>query len=144
MKALYVLFSVGGTEYVLPAGEVIQMESYAGATPVPGAAPFVAGLVQVRGKVVPVVDLRLRFGLPPAEPSLDSRIVVVQIQERTVGLLVDSAREVIQLGFEDLESPPELIGVGGGGFISSVARAGERLVMVIDPCKVVGQEQLHG
>ena len=70
------------------------MESFAGATPVPGAPPYVAGLVQVRGRVVPVVDLRARFGLPAAEPTLDTRIVVAQHGERTVGLLVDSAREV--------------------------------------------------
>lgn len=144
MKALYVLFSVAGTEYVLPAAEVLQMESFAGATPVPGTAPFVAGLMQVRGKVVPVVDLRRRFGLPSIEHTLDSRVVVVQVGERTVGLLVDSAREVLQIALEDLESPPEIVGRGGAGFVSSVARAGERLVMVIDPHKVVSEEQVNG
>ncbi|HLU68801.1 MAG TPA: chemotaxis protein CheW [Kofleriaceae bacterium] len=144
MNTLYVLFSVAGTEYVLPAADVVQMESFSGATPVPGTAPFVAGLVQMRGKVVPVVDLRARFGLPAAEPTIDSRVVVVQVGERTVGLLVDSAREVIRLRLEDLESPPDIVAQDGAGFVSSVARAGQRLVMVIDPSKVVGEEQLDG
>ena len=144
MKALYVLFSVGGTEYVVPAAEVLQMETYAGATPVPGTAPFVAGLMQVRGKVVPVVDLRRRFGLPPIERTLDSRVVVVQVGDRIVGLLVDSAREVLRIALEDLESPPDVVGQGGAGFVSSLARAGDRLVMVIDPHKVVSEEQVHG
>jgi len=144
VNTLYVLFSVAGTEYVLPAADVVQMESFSGATPVPGTAPFVAGLVQMRGKVVPVVDLRARFGLPAAEPTIDSRVVVVQVGERTVGLLVDSAREVIRLRLEDLESPPDIVAQDGAGFVSSVARAGQRLVMVIDPSKVVGEEQLDG
>lgn len=64
MSVLHVVFKVDGAEYVLPAADVLQMESFTGATPVPGAAPHVAGLVQVRGRVIPVVDARLRFGLP--------------------------------------------------------------------------------
>ena len=144
MTTLHVVFKVGGAEYVLPASDVLQMESYSGATPVPGTAPYVAGLVQVRGRVVPIVDLRARFGLPPAELSLDNRVVVVQAGERTVGLLVDSAREVLHLDEKDLRPPPDVIAAEGGGFIKSVAQTGKRLVMLIDFAKVVGKEPLHG
>jgi purine-binding chemotaxis protein CheW len=64
MSTLHVVFKVAGAEYAIPASEVLQMESYTGATPVPGAPAHVAGLMQVRGRVVPVVDARARFGLP--------------------------------------------------------------------------------
>jgi purine-binding chemotaxis protein CheW len=141
---LHVLFKVGDTDYVLPASEVLQMESYTGATAVPGTAPYVAGLVQVRGRVVPVIDLRMRFGLPALAPTLDTRVVVVQRDERTVGLVVDSAREVLQLAVDALKPPPDVLANQGNGFIKAVAKTGQRLVMLIDFAKVIGQEQAHG
>ena len=140
MSNLHVLFRVGDSDYVLPAADVLQMESYGGATHVPGAADYVAGLVQVRGRVVPVVDLRARFGLPPVTPTLDTRVVVVQREERTVGLLVDSAREVLQLEAEALKPPPEVLAKDGRGFVKAVAKSGQRLVMLIDFAKVIGEE----
>jgi purine-binding chemotaxis protein CheW len=136
---LHVLFRVADTDYVLPASDVLQMESFDGATPVPGTAAYVAGLVQVRGRVVPVVDLRARFGLPAQAPTLDTRVVVVQSAERTVGLLVDSAREVVELAPDALKPPPAVV-ANGGGFVKAVAQSGKRLVMLIDFAKVIGEE----
>jgi purine-binding chemotaxis protein CheW len=144
VTSLYVLFRVGDSEYVLPASEVLQMESYEGATRVPGTAPYVVGLVQMRGRVVPVIDLRQRFGLPAVEPTIDSRVVVVQHEGRTVGLLVDSAREVIHLDESALEEPPDVLTSSGHRFVQSLARAGNRLVMLIDFQRVVGEEPIHG
>jgi purine-binding chemotaxis protein CheW len=144
VTSLYVLFRVGDSEYVLPAAEVIQMESYDGATRVPGTAPYVVGLVQMRGRVVPVIDLRQRFGLPAAEPTLDSRVVVVERAGRVVGLLVDSGREVIHLDEAALEEPPEVLNAHGDGFVRAVGRSGDRLVMLIDFQRVVGEERIHG
>ncbi|HEX2568513.1 MAG TPA: chemotaxis protein CheW [Polyangia bacterium] len=139
MSDLHVVFRVGDSEYVLAASDVLQMESYNGAVKVPGTAPYVAGLLQVRGRVVPIVDLRARFGLEPVERTLDTRVVVVQSGERTVGLLVDSAREVLRLSGEQLRPPPEVLAHQGQGFVKSVAQAGERLVMLIDFHKVIGE-----
>lgn len=149
MSTLHVLFKVGEADYVLPASEVVQMESFTGATPVPGVAPYVAGLVQIRGRVIPVIDLRLRFGLPEQERTLDSRVIVVRDQERHVGLLVDSAREVLRINPEDFHEPPEVVTQQAQGFVRWVAQAGKRLVMQIDFVKVIGQdglskEQGHG
>jgi purine-binding chemotaxis protein CheW len=141
---LHVLFRVGDAEYVLPASEVLQMESYSGATAVPGTAPYVAGLVQVRGRVVPVIDLRARFGLPALAPTLDTRVVIVQRDERTVGLVVDSAREVVQLAPGALKPPPDVLASSTRSFVKAIAQAGQRLVMLIDFARVIGEEQAHG
>ena len=73
---LHVLFKVADAEYAIAASDVLHLESYAGATRVPSTAVHVVGLVQIRGRVVPVVDLRSRFGLPPADRTIDSRVVV--------------------------------------------------------------------
>lgn len=137
---LHVLFAVGEAEYVIAAVDVAQMETFAGATRVPGAPPHVAGLVQMRGRVVPVVDLRLRFGLPPAERGLDARVVVVRTGDRHVGLLVDRAREVIEIPAERFGPPPDLVGAQAAGFVRDVAQVGERLLMRIDLERVAGRE----
>lgn len=143
MSTLHVVFKVAEAEYVLAAADVLQMESYQGATPVPGAAPYVAGIVQVRGRVVPIVDLRVRFGLPPLLPTLDSRIVVAELHDRVVGLLVDSAREIVKLAPEQIAPPPRVMD-GQDGFVRAVAHLGKRLLMLIDFAKVIGEEPAHG
>lgn len=142
--ALHIVFKVAGAEYAIPADLVLQMESYTGATRVPGSPPWVAGIVQIRGKVIPVVDLRLRFGLPAIESTLDSRIVVGKAGDRAVGLLVDSAREVLKLSDSEVSAPPSMVTDQAEGFVTAVARPGKRLLMLIDFMKVIGEEKLHG
>ncbi len=142
MSDLHVVFRVAGVDYVIPAAEVLRMESFEGATPVPGGPAHLAGIVQVRGRFVPVIDLRARFGLPAAPLTLDSRIVVGQSGDRPVALLVDSAREVLRLSPEQLKPPPPMVVEQCAGYVSAVARVGERLVMLIDFRSVIGEEQL--
>ncbi|NMO18296.1 purine-binding chemotaxis protein CheW [Pyxidicoccus fallax] len=144
MSVLHVVFKVDGAEYALPAADVLQMESFTGATPVPGAPRHVAGLVQVRGRVIPVVDARVRFGLSPGERNLDSRVVVGQLGDRVVGLLVDSAREVLKLDPAQVKPPPPLVVEQARGFVKAVAQVGPRLVMLIDFPRVIGEEAPDG
>lgn len=144
MNELHVLCRIADADYVLPAADVLQMESYAGATKVPGAAAEVAGLVQIRGRVVPVLDLRVLFGFPAIAPTIDSRVVVMTHQERTIGLLVDSAREVLKIPAADFQPPPSVVAQQTDGMVKAVAQAGSRLLMLIDFTKVIGEEQAHG
>src|ERR1041384_6282535 len=106
---LYVVFSLAAAEYALPSDCVLQMESYEGATLVPGAPAYVDGIVTVRGQVVPVIDLRTRFGLPRAELNLDTRIIVTEFDGRAVALRVDSAREVLKLETEKHQPAPSVV-----------------------------------
>jgi purine-binding chemotaxis protein CheW len=144
MTVLHVVFRVGDGEYVLPASEVLHMESFTGATPVPGAAPHVAGLVQVRGRVVPVVDLRIRFGLPRTPHTIDSRVLIVEHGTRVVGLLADTAREIVRIDPSKIVPPPELVVEQAAGFVTHVVELGSRLLMLIDAQKVIGEESPDG
>jgi purine-binding chemotaxis protein CheW len=144
MSTLHILFKVAEAEYVLPASDVLHMESFAGATRVPGTPAHVVGLMQIRQRLVPIVSLRARFGLPPIEPTLDTRVVVVQSGERVVGLLVDSAREIMKLGTEQFTPPPDLIAEQAAGFVTSVLQTGARLLMLIDFKRVIGEEVHRG
>lgn len=133
---LFVVFRVDDVDYALPASDVLQMESFTGATAVPGTASFVRGIVQLRGRVVPVVDLRLRFGLAPREPTLESRVVVAESNNRAVALLADTAREVVRIPEESEKPPPAL--ASEGGFVRSIVQLPERTILVLDFERVIG------
>lgn len=138
---LYVVFRVAETTFALPASSVLQMESLSGVTSVPGAPPFVAGIMQLRGRVVPVVDLRVRFGLGSAESAgSDRRVVVGEHRGRAVALAADSAREVVRIAASQLEPPPSIMSGASGGYVAAVAHLAGRTVLVLDFLKVIGEE----
>jgi purine-binding chemotaxis protein CheW len=137
---LHVVFRVADAEYALPANVVVQMESFTEATTVPSTAPFLAGIMPLRGRVVPVIDLRLRFGLSKVAPTLDSRVVVGELGDRVVALLADSAREVVKIPPADLQTPPRLVAYGAGAFVKAIAQVGKRMILVLDFAKVIGEE----
>ncbi len=140
MSDLYVIFRVADAEYALSAAQVLQLESFSGVTAVPGTRPHVIGIVQVRGRIVPVVDLRLLFGHPPIDASLDNRIIVVEVGSRTIGLRVDSSREVLKLDPEQVHPTPPIVAEQSRGFVLGVVRAGARLLMLFDLAKVLGED----
>ena len=144
MTELYIVFIIAETEYALPVTLVRQLESYQGATRVPGAAPHVAGIVQIRGQVIPVVDLRRLFGYPSVEPTLDTRIVVVELGERVVGLIVDRGREVLRLDASTVQRAPGLVEESSRGMFGGLVQLGKRVIMLLDVRKVLGEEDLNG
>lgn len=143
MSTLYVICRIGDAEYAVAGDEVAQLEAYDGATPVPGAPAHVAGLIQVRQHVLPVVDVRARFGLAHADPTLEQRVIVLRLGERLVGLLVDGAREVRNIPPEQFRAPPELVAQRSAGYVRSVAQLGARIVLLLDTAKVIGEETVH-
>lgn len=136
---LHVVFRLAGNEYALPVDAVLQMETFSGATFVPGAPSYVAGIVTVRGLIVPVIDVRARFGLPPAALTLDSRIIVSECAGRVVALLVDSAREVLKLDLEKHQPAPGIVAEQASGFVHSVHSLGQRLLLLVDLPKILGE-----
>jgi purine-binding chemotaxis protein CheW len=144
MSALHVICKVGDAEYAVSADEVYQMDTYTGATPVPGAAAYMLGLVQIRQQIIPVLDVRTRFGLPAIQPTLESRVVVLKIAERLVGIVVDSAREVQNIPAEQFKAPPSVVTEQSSGFVKSIAQLKNRIIMLLDTPKVIGEEVSHG
>lgn len=136
---LYVIFSLAGAEYALPAEAVLQLETFGGATFVPGAPTYVVGIVTVRGRVVPVIDLGLRFGLPQSQLSFDSRIIVTESMGRVVALRVDSAREVLKLDVEKHQPAPSLVSERALGFVHGVHVLGTRVLQLVDLPKILGE-----
>jgi chemotaxis signal transduction protein len=128
----FVLFELAGTGYGVPSRLVRQIEMVEQITPVPNAPPFVAGLVFSRGHVIPALDLRARFGFDKIPYTPRTRLIVVQAGERTVGMIVDSAREFVTIGSDAIQPPPEAIAGLSGAYVEGIARLGERLVVLLD------------
>ena len=133
----YILFSVAGTTYALRSEQVLHMEMLDHVTPVPNAPAFVEGVVFSRGQVVPVINLRARFGFERIGTTLRTRLLVVQHEARRVGLLADDAREFISIAADAIRPPHEAVGGLSGNYLEGVAIVGERIVLILDLREVV-------
>lgn len=128
----YILFEIAGTTYALRSRSVQQMEMVEHITPVPNAPPFVEGVVFSRGQVVPTVNVRRCFGFEKKPHDLKTRLVVIAHKDRIVGLLVDSAREFVSIPQSAMQPPPEGISGLSGKYLQSIAKLGDRLILIID------------
>ena len=127
----YILFSVAGTTYALPSREVRHMEMIEGVTRVPNAPPFIDGAVFSRGQVVPVLNLRARFGFERAPFDLRSRLLVVQSGPRQIGLVADTAREFVNIPPDAIQPPNEALTGMSGRYVDGIASMGDRLILVL-------------
>ncbi len=144
--ALHVVFRVGAAEYALAASQVVQMESFVGATPVPGVPSWVIGLMQVRGRVVPVLDLRARFGVAAVSDADDgdARVIIASSGDRVVGLRVDRAREVLVVPAGAIQPVPPALEHTSAGFIRAIAQVGPRLLFIVNLARILGEEPSNG
>lgn len=133
----FILFELAGATYALRSRDIQHLDMVGAITPVPNAPPFVDGVVAVRGEVVPVVSLRARFGFDRAPLDIRSRLVVVRLAGRTVGFVVDSAREFASLDVDAILPPPEGVSGLNGRYLEGMAQLGERLVLVLDPTDLI-------
>ncbi len=132
MLESYILFQVAGTTYAVPSAQVQQVAMLDAVTRVPNAPAFVEGIVYVRGHVVPVVDLRARFGFERRPYDLRSRLVIINLDGRWVGLAVDSAREFCRLESEDIQPPPQDDLAIRAEYVVGVFAQQERLILLLD------------
>ncbi len=128
----YILFTVAGATYALRSTEVQHMEMIEQVTPVPNAASFVEGVVLSRGQVVPVLNLRTRFGFERAARTLRSRLLVVDSGGRRVGVLADDAREFMSIPDAAIQPPQDAVAGLTGDYLDGVATLGERIVLILN------------
>ena len=137
MTETYILFTLAGTTYAVRTRDVQHMEMVEEITPVPNASPFVEGVVFSRGQVVPVLNLRARFGFERVAPDLRARLLVVQTGGRTVGLLVDSAREFAGIAADAIRPPQDALTGLNGRYLEGIAVLNDRIVLVLDLTAVI-------
>lgn len=139
----FILFELAGTTYGVRSRFVQQMEMIEHVTPVPNAIPAVEGVVLARGQVIPALSLRVRFGFEKIPYDLRSRLVVVSSAGRTVGLIVDTAREFVRIPAGTIEPPPEAITGLSGKYLEGIATIDGRMILVLNLEEVIdiGEQQ---
>jgi len=133
----FILFTLVGTTYAVRTRDVLHMEMVEEITPVPNATASVEGVVFSRGQVVPVVNLRARFGFERIPPDLRSRLLIVQSNGRTVGLMVDSAREFARIAPETIRPPQDALTRLSGRYLEGIAIAQDRIILILDLSAVI-------
>ncbi len=127
-----VTFHIGEEEFgveILKVQEIIRMM---GITRVPRAPDFVEGVINLRGKVIPIIDLRKRFGMAAQEHDKHTRIIVIEINKVIVGFVVDSVSEVLRIPANTVEPPPAIISGIESEYISGVGKLADRLLILLD------------
>jgi purine-binding chemotaxis protein CheW len=136
-----VVFQLGAELYgvdIARVHEIIRLQSI---TRVPRAPSFVEGVINLRGKVIPVVDLRRRFGLPTGEHTRATRTVVVEIGDQVVGIIVDSVSEVLRVNTSTIEPPSPVVAGIDSEYLHGIAKLPERLVILLDLDRVLAREE---
>jgi purine-binding chemotaxis protein CheW len=138
-----IVFTLAHEEYGIEVDKVKTIERMAPITRVPNTPPFVKGVMNLRGVVVPVIDLRGRFGLPETEPTDNTRIVIVSANDLEVGFIVDSANDVMDVMSDTIENPPEVVGGVKAKYLSGVAKIGEgRLLILLNLAEVLNRSEI--
>lgn len=139
----YVVFKVDDEYYGIDIDNVKSIERIQHFTRIPNAPLYVKGVINLRGEVVPVIDLRLRFKLDYKDLDSNSRIIIVFVNEIQIGLLVDSSSEVIEINSEDVDSPPIVKDNVSGDFIKGIGKQDGELIILIDIEKVIGMKEIE-
>jgi purine-binding chemotaxis protein CheW len=125
-------FRIGRETFGLPISIVREIIRVPEITAVPDAPPYVEGVINLRGRIIPVVDLRKRFGHADVAPDKKNRVVVVELERRAIGLIVNSASEVLRIPPSEIEHPSDVFPEGEMNFITGVGKLNGRLVMLLD------------
>jgi purine-binding chemotaxis protein CheW len=138
----YLTFSLDTEEYGIDILRVQEIKSSGAITPIPNTPGHLRGVMNLRGTIIPVVDLRARLGMAEAEPSYFTAIVVIAVGAKIVGLIVDSVSDVVSIPPTDVQAPTDFGGHVDTRFISGLARANERLVVLLNIEGLLGAEDL--
>lgn len=137
-----VTFRLASEEYGLPITKVQEINRLLPVTKLPQTPSFMEGIINLRGRIIPVIDLRKRFRLPITDHNDDTRIIVVEISGQTVGVTVDAVTEVVRLSTSDVEAPPAST-VVESRYINGVGKINDRLIILLDIDQVLtAQEEI--
>lgn len=137
----YVLFELAGTVYAIHSSHVQHIEMLEHVTLVPNAHPAIDGVVFSRGQVIPALNLRVRFGFPRETNTMRTRVVFAQLQQRVVGLIVDSAREFKNIPQGAIRPIEQALTGVAGNYLQGLATVNDRLVLILDLEAVINLDQ---
>jgi purine-binding chemotaxis protein CheW len=136
-----VSFRLAQEEYGIEITRVQEIILMGEITRIPQTPPYVKGLINLRNTVIPIVDLRLRFGLPPQEPTDETRIMVVNMTGRTIGVIVDAVSEVLRISGDQISPPPPTVAGLGRDYLNGLVNLENRLLILLNIDKMLGEEE---
>lgn len=136
-----VTFSVGAEEFGVDILRVQEINRMMAISKVPNSPPFVEGVINLRGKVIPVIDMRLRFGMPATGVTAHTRIIVMDLQDRITGFVVDAVREVLRMDASSLEATPEIVASISEDYLKGIGRLPDRLLLLLDLDKLLTESE---
>jgi purine-binding chemotaxis protein CheW len=137
-----VTFNLANEEFGVDITRVQEINRMMDITKIPNAPEFIEGVVNLRGKIVPVVDLRKKLGFPEKEHDKSTRIMVVEVNGMVLGFIVDSVSEVLRIPESTIEPPPSLVGGVESDYLNGVGKLDDRLLLLINLEKVIKTDQL--
>ncbi len=137
----WVTFRLENESYGINVMQVQEVLRYTEIAPVPGAPPYVLGIINLRGNVVTVIDTRSRFALPNAETTDQTRIVIIEAESQVVGILVDAVAEVVYLRQSEIETTPNVGNDESAKFIQGVCHKNDELLILVDLEKLMSDEE---
>jgi purine-binding chemotaxis protein CheW len=126
-----IAFRMGNQEFCVDVMSIREIRGWTAATPIPQSPDFVCGVVNLRGTVLPIIDLAARLGFPPAEPTARHAIIVTQIADQVVGLLVEGVSEIFAVSEEKIQPTPDIASEAAKRFVRGVIPIDNRLISVV-------------
>ncbi|PXX38014.1 MULTISPECIES: chemotaxis protein CheW [Aquitalea] len=136
------VFTLGQEEYGIDILKVQEIRGYDAVTRIANAPAFIKGVVNLRGSIVPIVDMRIKFGLGEPVYNAFTVVIILNIFQRTVGMVVDGVSDVIQLAEDELRDPPEFGSVVETTYIEGLGTQGERMVIIVDIERLMSSDEM--
>lgn len=138
-----VSFKIGDEEFGVDILSVQEINRMSQVTKVPNTPDFIEGVINLRGRIIPVLDLRVKLGMARKEHGKDTRIVVVELKGQTIGFIVDEVSEVLRIPKEITEAPPDMIGGVNSDYITSIGKLEDRLLIMLDLEKILSASDFN-
>jgi purine-binding chemotaxis protein CheW len=136
----YLTFELRNRPYCIPIGTVIEINQMSEIAPVPEAPEHVKGVLNLRGKIIPIVDLAQKFSVNDLKQTEERCIIVIESGHGLVGMIVDAVKEVITLAHEDIQPPPRLGTASNNGYVSGIANRDDQVIVMLDIFRVFASE----
>jgi purine-binding chemotaxis protein CheW len=139
----YLTFALGQEEYGIDILKIQEIKGYTRSTPVPNTPAYIKGVMNLRGTIIPVVDLRTKLALRETEYNSFTVIIVVTVGTKVMGLIVDSVSDVLNISKSDIQVPPEFDSSMDVRFIDGIAKPGEKIVMLLNIDRILNDADLE-
>ncbi|KMJ58659.1 chemotaxis protein CheW [Bacillus sp. LL01] len=143
-KMKLIIFELKGEEYAIPVQQVRSIEKMMPITRVPNVPHHIKGVINLRGVITPIVDLRSRFDLEEKSPTESSRMIITVVEDLEVGFIVDAANDVVDITKDTIEPAPDVIGSVENKYVQGVVKIDKRLFVCLDLDEVLQLEKLKG